>query len=63
MRRQINWLGWAPCRACGLIHSAPQIEVDHTWPLVLGGCDSANNVQPLCVRCHRIKTAIEASWR
>lgn len=62
LRRQVNWLGWAPCRSCGGIFGAGVIEVDHTWPVGAGGCDTEDNVQTLCVPCHRVKTAIEATW-
>ena len=38
------------CSACG--GSGP-LELDHVLPLALGGEDSAANLIPLCVPCHR----------
>lgn len=63
LRRQVNWLGWALCRSCSAIHPAGGIEIDHVLPVIDGGCDSVDNVQPLCIACHRDKTAREAACR
>jgi len=41
------------CRMCG----APASEVDHIVPLARGGTHDRANLQPLCVSCHRIKSA------
>lgn len=41
------------CRDCG----RPATEVDHIVPLRRGGAElDAANCQPLCRRCHHIKT-------
>ena len=39
--------------------SEPGSEVDHMVPLSRGGADAEGNVQRLCRRCHRAKTAGE----
>jgi len=46
----------AHCR--GGFHPS-DIEVDHIRRLADGGHDSAHNIQLLCTRCHRIKSAKE----
>lgn len=63
LRRRIAWLGWAVCADCYGVHPACAIEIDHKVPVIDGGCDSASNVQALCIPCHRAKTAQEALWR
>ena len=55
-----NWLCQA-CKANGLIRIAK--EVDHTIPLEDGGSDDDSNQRPLCLECHKAKTAAEASMR
>ncbi len=50
------------CRACaaaGLVSSA--VLVDHVIAKADGGTDEMSNLQPLCDRCHREKTAAEAA--
>lgn len=53
------------CRHCtllGLVTLATQ--VDHVTPLWRGpGLDTDDNLQSLCIACHAIKTASEASDR
>jgi 5-methylcytosine-specific restriction enzyme A len=31
-------------------------QVDHIKPLHKGGTDDMDNLQPLCVECHKVKT-------
>ncbi len=38
-------------------------ELDHIVPLIEGGSHEADNLQTLCVPCHRAKTASEARQR
>lgn len=45
------------CRHCG----RPATEVDHITPKHLGGTDNPANCQPLCKKCHQVKTADEAA--
>lgn len=46
------------CRMCedaGLV--TPGVEMDHIVPLFKGGTNDDDNLQMLCVECHRKKTA------
>jgi hypothetical protein len=48
------------CRECSKAgRVTPSAEVDHITPLSLGGPDTDDNVQCLCVPCHAIKSAME----
>ena len=48
------------CRMCSNLGiSVAAQEVDHIVPLSLGGLTSRNNLQPLCRKCHTLKTARE----
>jgi 5-methylcytosine-specific restriction protein A len=46
-----------PCKAVGRV--AASIECDHIQPLEQGGTDERENLQGICVPCHRAKTARE----
>lgn len=60
------------CRSCGEVFESPlieggpclpeswRLELDHILPLHLGGTDHPDNLQLLCVGCHRAKTSREA---
>ncbi len=50
------------CAACGVTHRK-QWELDHIVPLIDGGGFDLENMQTLCIPCHRQKTAQEASSR
>ena len=47
--------------ACGSWHPATEIAIDHVVPVSRQGTDLNDNVQPLCIPCHRHKTAREQS--
>lgn len=47
------------CAACHVYHPAPSIRIDHRRALFLGGLDEDDNVQSLCVACHKKKSAAE----
>lgn len=47
------------CRKC----AAAAALVDHIIPKAIGGTDDDRNLQPLCVRCHNIKTGSERRAR
>ena len=47
--------------SCGLV--TVQFEIDHIVPLHLGGAESDENRQLLCIKCHAIKTANEEANR
>ncbi len=40
-----------------------QLDIDHIKPLALGGEDVESNVQALCKRCHKTKTAMDFGKR
>jgi hypothetical protein len=45
------------CRMCKQpITATSGLEWDHAIPIALGGEDAIANLEPLCVKCHRIKT-------
>jgi 5-methylcytosine-specific restriction protein A len=45
-----------PCTTCGALYNITH-EIDHILALCLGGTDDWDNLQPLCILCHRKKTA------
>ncbi|MBW2647107.1 MAG: HNH endonuclease [Deltaproteobacteria bacterium] len=50
------------CQVCGKL--CVDGEVDHKWPLHLGGTESDENRQWICREpCHRLKTEKEAKER
>lgn len=53
------WFGDV-CLACDI---AGSLTVDHVRPLVLGGSNSIENLQPLCRSCNCIKNAKEIDYR
>jgi 5-methylcytosine-specific restriction endonuclease McrA len=48
------------CLRCG---AAEDLSVDHVVPLSLGGYNTIENVQPLCVRCNEEKAATIRDYR
>lgn len=48
-----------PCSEAGLIAAAS--EVDHIVPRSAGGTSERTNLQPICNRCHRRKSATEGA--
>ena len=52
------------CRLClAAGRPVPAKEVDHIVSKALGGADDDANLQPLCVACHKAKTARESAER
>ena len=50
------------CRMCQCdINGTSGLEWDHHIPLAIGGEDELHNLEPLCVRCHRLKTRSDVS--
>ena len=47
------------CRVCGLI--TKDLEVDHIVNVAQGGTDDDENLQAICIPCHKAKTARESS--
>ena len=59
LRRKVNTQGGSSCTGCGTWHPAPSIRIDHVVTIGSGGTDQDDNVQPLCLPCHRQKTRLE----
>lgn len=49
-------LKWDTCNRCG---SKENIQIDHRWPMELGGTSDIRNLEPLCYECHKLKTAYQ----
>jgi 5-methylcytosine-specific restriction endonuclease McrA len=51
------------CLRCG--HKEPEIKLtpDHVVPLKQGGCNSIDNIQPLCFSCNSSKKANHIDYR
>ena len=47
------------CNHCGIVTYPENLEVDHIQPIYQGGADSNENLQVLCVDCHKDKSADE----
>lgn len=47
------------CQQCG--HIGDDLEVDHKVNVAQGGTDHDENLQALCVQCHKAKTASESA--
>lgn len=60
MRRDLRKAGYTECARCRFSMLASALDVDHIIPLYQGGTDTADNVQPLCGTCHRLKTNEDA---
>lgn len=58
-RRAVNRATYVGCSRCGGAFTPSDVEVDHIWPLALGGEDVDGNIQTLCIPCHRAKTREE----
>ena len=59
LRRKINTQGGSSCNRCGSWYPAPNIVIDHVHPVGNGGTDQDDNIQPLCLPCHKAKTRQE----
>lgn len=61
LARRLAHFGYR-CRRCrGEINGRSGLEWDHHIPLAIGGEDALHNLDPLCVRCHRLKTRTDVS--
>ena len=47
------------CCNCGVV--TLDLEVDHIINVAVGGTDDEQNLQALCVTCHKAKTAAESA--
>ncbi|MCF3103927.1 HNH endonuclease [Streptomyces roseoverticillatus] len=59
LRRRIQEKGTAWCDWRLGDFPAALVDVDHVWPLALGGTDTDGNVQVPCRGCHALKAAME----
>jgi 5-methylcytosine-specific restriction endonuclease McrA len=51
------------CLCCGKQEPEIKLTRDHVRPLVLGGSDSIDNIQPLCARCNSKKSLRQIDYR
>lgn len=58
LRIEIAYRQRYACQLCGLFPIPPTFEVDHIVEIQDGGRDVAENLQALCVSCHRTKTRL-----
>lgn len=47
------------CNKCKVNLTEREFDIDHKIPIAKGGKNSIENLQPLCKKCHKIKTAFE----
>ena len=47
------------CNICELESESQNLEIDHILPLSSGGTNEENNLQALCIECHKKKTSEE----
>jgi 5-methylcytosine-specific restriction protein A len=47
------------CQVCGQVTTA--LEVDHIVNRAQGGSDDDENLQAICIPCHKVKTASESA--
>ncbi len=63
-RRLAVWTRDPHCATCGMLVEYPHgFALDHKQALHLGGPDTEENTQVLCIDCHDIKTREEARNR
>lgn len=46
----------AECQMCRMPLGVRGFDLDHAIPLAMGGEDVEDNLRPLCLPCHRLKT-------
>jgi 5-methylcytosine-specific restriction endonuclease McrA len=51
------------CLCCGKQEPEIKLTRDHVHPLILGGSDSIDNIQPLCARCNSKKGFRQIDYR
>lgn len=59
MARLLKYDGKCAGCGCKLGGAHGRIEWDHIDPIAMGGRDEIDNLQPLCVACHKAKTATD----
>lgn len=58
LRDQILLRDQYTCRSCGVV--TMELEVDHILNRAEGGTDDPENLQSLCIPCHKLKTHKES---
>lgn len=51
------------CLCCGKQEPEIKLTRDHVRPLILGGSDAIENIQPLCARCNSKKSLRQIDYR
>ncbi len=59
-RNETYYRAWGRCNQCRKPITMGEMECDHIVPIARGGSDSMENLQALCVTCHKAKTKREA---
>ena len=59
IRRRILIRDDFKCQVCGKSYIDKYLEIDHIIPLSIGGPETDDNRQVLCVECHRLKSKTE----
>nr|WP_300797623.1 HNH endonuclease signature motif containing protein [uncultured Acetatifactor sp.] len=49
--------GWYKCIKCGKSYRKDDMEIDHILPKSLGGANTRDNLQCICMHCNRSKRA------
>lgn len=62
-RRRILLRDQFVCQSCKRVTLPNRLQVDHIVPLHMGGHDTDENKQVLCVDCHLIKSEAEEKVR
>lgn len=62
LRRQVLFRDRWTCQQCGVVdRTGRSLEADHKVRLADGGAHELDNLQVLCIPCHRVKTQEEAT--
>ena len=61
IRRAVLLRDHYTCTDCGRV--SQHNEIDHHVPLEQGGSNDASNLKVRCIKCHKVKTAIETNAR
>lgn len=51
------------CLCCGAHESEKKLTRDHVIPLIVGGTDNIDNIQPLCQQCNSRKAIYLIDYR
>ncbi|MFF2406728.1 HNH endonuclease [Streptomyces sp. NPDC058092] len=63
LRKRVRDAVSGTCVMCLGSFLPSQVDIDHVVPLARGGEDVDSNVQVLCKRCHKTKTAMDFGKR